>query len=318
MQGVKHFLSALLLGLLSWQASAQDDGVLGRVTAVDGAGTLTRGASAFALAPPSDLRLGDVIRSTSGSMLELALVDGTRLRLVGASTLVLESFEWNPATGAGRAALRLVSGAMEVQLGAIADSAPNLFMVNTPYGFVTGSQSAFIVIVEPAVNGAGMLVHDLGAGGVVIVGSGGDTRELRERQTVQVSQPNGPVIVLIDPPPSVLRVEASLGIDPQGDPTVDGEVRIEQPSPSPRVTPTPLPSPSPTTSPTPGPSASPTPTPPPPSLTPPPTLAPSATPTPTASATPSPTPTATVTPTPTPSLPPPTPTPTPTSVPSPS
>ena len=100
-------------------------------------------------------------------MLELALVDGTRLRLVGASTLVLESFEWNPATGAGRAALRLVSGAMEVQLGAIADSAPNLFMVNTPYGFVTGSQSAFIVIVEPAVNGAGMLVHDLGAGGVV-------------------------------------------------------------------------------------------------------------------------------------------------------
>jgi hypothetical protein len=131
------------------------------------AGTLAMGGSAWAEigtvrhvnvwaygTPPQgdrvDLFLADdvvaeeVVETVAGGALHIRFLDGTELRLGSSSSVTLDSFVYDPATGEGDFAVDLTNGVFRVITGSLAKES---YAISTPVGVIGVRGTDFIVQV---------------------------------------------------------------------------------------------------------------------------------------------------------------------------
>ena len=129
-------LLAALLGclLLHSGASAQDavgSPTAGMVKGVSGRAVLERGGTEVALAPGSDVRVGDTLRTGANGAIGIALTDDTLLTIGANSELVLNAYAFDSTTQDGNLLASVWRGTVAFVTGLIAKKAPENVRVQT-------------------------------------------------------------------------------------------------------------------------------------------------------------------------------------------
>lgn len=149
--GVALALAAFitLLGPSVPARAAEPGASIGIVKTVRGeAWVIVEGVQAAA-APGARLTRGCIVRTGAAGAMGMTLKDGTILALGPESELLLDDFEFAPASGALRLVIGLVRGTLEFVSGAIARLRPESVSIQTPSATLGVRGTRFLLKVEP-------------------------------------------------------------------------------------------------------------------------------------------------------------------------
>lgn len=136
-------LAALIL-LATTACAAEKVGV---VKTLSGSGNVVRGVATMPLSVGLVLEAKDRVTTASASAVGVTLVDDSLIGLGPGSSIVLESFAFNPTTHAGGLELRLFRGALRMITGLISRQSPETVRVVTPLATIGMRGTDFIVEV---------------------------------------------------------------------------------------------------------------------------------------------------------------------------
>ena len=98
------------------------------------------------LAPGSELRASETVRTGDAGKADLVFVDRTNLTVGPASEVVLDKFVYDPVGSSGKVVLQTTRGAFRFVTGTQDHSA---YQINTPYGSLGVRGTAFTCEVKP-------------------------------------------------------------------------------------------------------------------------------------------------------------------------
>jgi ferric-dicitrate binding protein FerR (iron transport regulator) len=121
--------AVLLLALTPRSVHAQI--VAGRITALNGSATITRGARGFPAAYSAPVDVADQLETSPTGRLTVTLTDNSQLELTESSTLLISEDLLNPNGTRARTSLTLMGGLVRSLVRVAAGTAPN-YEVHTP------------------------------------------------------------------------------------------------------------------------------------------------------------------------------------------
>ncbi len=131
------------------QARAGEPGAsIGIVKTVRGEAWLVAEGTQAAAAPGTRLTRGAIVRTGATGAIGMTLKDGTILALGPESELLLDDFQYAPASGALSLVIALVRGTLEFVSGAIARLRPEAVSIQTPSATLGVRGTRFLVKVE--------------------------------------------------------------------------------------------------------------------------------------------------------------------------
>jgi hypothetical protein len=98
------------------------------------------------LAPGSELRASETVRTGDAGKADLVFIDRTNLTVGPASEVVLDKFVYDPVGSSGKVVLQTTRGAFRFVTGTQDHSA---YQINTPYGSLGVRGTAFTCEVKP-------------------------------------------------------------------------------------------------------------------------------------------------------------------------
>ncbi len=139
---------AALVSPAGQAGAAETSATIGVVKTVQGeAWVATQGVQAAAT-PGTRLTRGCVVRTGASGAIGMTLKDGTILALGADSELVLDDYQYAPASGAFGLVIGMVRGSLEFVSGAIARLRPESVRVQTPSATLGVRGTHFLVKVE--------------------------------------------------------------------------------------------------------------------------------------------------------------------------
>src|SRR6516225_7854988 len=136
-------LVAVTLTKASAETQSATIGVAASITpsAEGGVGTVFQ-----TLAPGSELRASETVRTGDAGKADLVFIDRTNLTVGPASEVVLDKFVYDPVGSSGKVVLQTTRGAFRFVTGTQDHSA---YQINTPYGSLGVRGTAFNCEVKP-------------------------------------------------------------------------------------------------------------------------------------------------------------------------
>jgi hypothetical protein len=130
---MKNLVLALGLCLATAVGSAAETGApAGKVKRAEGSVTIDRAGHVQSLPVGSTVYVGDRIRTGADGSVGITLFDDTLLTAGPRSTLLINQFQFNPATNEGNLLTTLVKGTLSVVTGLIGKQAPQNVRFQTP------------------------------------------------------------------------------------------------------------------------------------------------------------------------------------------
>jgi hypothetical protein len=143
------------------------------------------------LAPGSELRASETVRTGDAGKADLVFIDRTNLTVGPTSEVVLDKFVYDPVGSSGKVVLQTTRGAFRFVTGTQDHSA---YQINTPYGSLGVRGTAFTCEVKPKgpkQQIAGCDIKCTGESGeFYIMTRGGKKRSVQAGQTVCLSGEN--------------------------------------------------------------------------------------------------------------------------------
>ena len=131
------------------QARAAEQGSsIGIVKTIRGEAWLIAAGAQTAAAPGARLTQGTIVRTGAAGAIGMTLKDGTILALGPDSELLLDGFQFAPASGALSLVIALVRGTLEFVSGTIARLRPEAVSIQTPSATLGVRGTRFLVKVE--------------------------------------------------------------------------------------------------------------------------------------------------------------------------
>jgi hypothetical protein len=140
-------LFSLLAPTLQARAAEQSASI-GIVKTVRGEAWVIAAGMPTAASPGARLTQGSIVRTGAAGAIGMTLKDGTILALGPESELLLDDFQFAPASGALSLAIALVRGTLEFVSGAIARLRPEAVRIQTPSATLGVRGTRFLVKVE--------------------------------------------------------------------------------------------------------------------------------------------------------------------------
>jgi hypothetical protein len=154
------------------------------------------------LAPGSELRASETVRTGDAGKADLVFVDRTNLTVGPASEVVLDKFVYDPVGSSGKVVLQTTRGAFRFVTGTQDHSA---YQINTPYGSLGVRGTAFTCEVKPKGQKQQIAGCDIKctveSGAVEAATLGGQRRTFTAGQTFCQSGNNFTVTSAAAPPP---------------------------------------------------------------------------------------------------------------------
>jgi hypothetical protein len=173
-QKIGAFVAGMLLLLLSWlgagTAEAASSPSVGEVSLAIGVSRIIREGGNHAIQRGMSVMPGDRIETDRGGHVHLRFVDGAYVSVRPGSRLIIESYQYEPASPQeGAVRFRLESGVVRAISGKIAESARERFRLNTPIAAIGVRGTDFVVLaqadrVRVAVNSGAIVLAPLGEG----------------------------------------------------------------------------------------------------------------------------------------------------------
>jgi hypothetical protein len=141
-----RWLAALLSGLL---LAAPGRAEIGQIKVAKGQVTVERAGQALPGQIGLKLEPQDVVRTGADGSVGITMRDDSLLSAGPNSIVVLERFDFEPTTQAGRFDSRLDRGTLAVLSGRLAKQSPQAVTVRTPSAVLGVRGTEFVVAVEP-------------------------------------------------------------------------------------------------------------------------------------------------------------------------
>lgn len=141
------FLAGLLLAGSAWAN-------IGSVTESTGTAVIKRGKDIVAIAKGTVVEMNDRIETRNGRV-KVIFKDATAVTVTESSTLVIDDFVYDPASGSGKLGLKAAAGTVRYVSGAIARDPKNV-KINTPTAAITVRGTDFVMAVGET--GASMIM----------------------------------------------------------------------------------------------------------------------------------------------------------------
>jgi hypothetical protein len=139
-------LHAAMVTALLWPLASAAD--VGQIKTARGQVSVERAGKVGAASVGALLESGDVLRTGADGAVGVTMRDNTLLSAGPNSTLVLDRFEFDPTTSAGRLDAKLQRGTLAVVSGRIAKQSPQAMTVRTPSAVLGVRGTEFVVAAE--------------------------------------------------------------------------------------------------------------------------------------------------------------------------
>ena len=211
---------ALLAGLGTADAAAPSAPEIGKAELVVSEVRGRLGEITRELAVKDNVFSEEVVETQADAATRIVFLDGTELSMGPSSRMVLDRYVYDPGTGIGEMALKIVTGVFEFASGAIASSD---YDIRTPFGNLgvrgtrcqmvisPGQQAVFRCDPQDEVTIAGQTLHGSGNCVLVPLPGTGNPVPLAASECQQQIQPAMQMLALLGVSPPVPPVEPAAG-----------------------------------------------------------------------------------------------------------